>query len=111
MSTLTCWQTLTLISGARELRAEDSTALTEHLAACDECRLAALSCAEAEALMERAMARAAASPEAVALASQLVRCDACRGQAEAMLESERVMDLVAPPASLTARLTALAGGH
>ena len=64
MSTLTCWQTLTLISGARELRAEDSTAVTEHLAGCDECRMAALSCAEAVSLMERALARGSASPAA-----------------------------------------------
>ena len=112
MSTLTCWQTLTLISAARELRAEDSTAVTEHLAGCDDCRLAALSCAEAEALMERAMAR---GPRlvgaAVALASHLVRCDGCRGQADAMLQSEVIMDLVQPPASLTARLGRLAAEH
>jgi len=111
MSTLTCEQALTLITEARELRVEDSAALTEHLAGCGECRMGALSCAEAESLMERALARGPASPAAVALASHLVRCDGCRGQADAMLQSELVMELVEPPASLTARLAALAAKH
>ena len=111
MSTLTCEQALTLITEARELRAEDCTALTQHLAGCDECRMGALSCAEAVSLMERAMARGPASPAAVALASHLVRCDGCRGQADAMLQSEVIMDLVQPPASLTARLARLAAEH
>jgi len=112
MTTLTCEQTLTLIAGARELRTEESTAVTEHLAACDECRTAALSCAEAVSLMERALtARGPASPAAVALASHLVRCDRCRSQAEEMLQSELVMDLVQPPESLTVRLAGLAADH
>ena len=111
MSTLTCEQALTLITEARELRAEDSTALTRHLAGCDECRMGALSCAEAVSLMERAMARGPASPAAVALASHLVRCDGCRGQADAMLQSEVIMDLVQPPASLTAQLARLTAEH
>jgi len=111
MTTLTCEQALTLITGARELRAEDSTALTQHLAGCFGCRMGALSCAEAESLMERALARGSASPEAVALASHLVRCDRCRTQADEMLQSEAIMDLVEPPAPLTARLAALAADH
>ncbi|MDP2673814.1 MAG: methylated-DNA--[protein]-cysteine S-methyltransferase [Dehalococcoidia bacterium] len=113
MSTLTCEQALTLITEARDLRAEDSTALTEHLAGCDECRMGALSCAEAVSLMERALT--VRGPRlvgaAVALASHLVRCDGCRGQAGAMLQAQTVMGLVQPPASLTARLDALAAGH
>jgi len=111
MTTLTCEQTLTLITGARELRTEESAAVTEHLAGCDECRMGALSCAEAVSLMERAMARGPASPAAVALASHLVRCDGCRTQADEMLQSELVTALVQPPASLTARLATLAAEH
>ena len=78
MSTLTCEQTLTLITAARDLPPRDCSAVTEHLTGCDECRMGALSCAEAVSLMERAMARGSASPDAVALASHLVRCDRCR---------------------------------
>jgi methylated-DNA-[protein]-cysteine S-methyltransferase len=112
MSTLTCEQTLTLITEARDLRAEESTAVTEHLAGCDECRMGALSCAEAASLMQRALTvRGSPLPAAVALASHLVRCDRCRTQADEMLQSELVMDLVQPPESLTVRLTALAADH
>ena len=111
MSTLTCEQTLTMITAARELPPRDCSAVTEHLADCDECRMAALSCAEAVALMERALARGSASPEAVALASHLVRCDRCRTQADEMLQSERIMDAIRPPASLEQRLAGLAAGH
>jgi methylated-DNA-[protein]-cysteine S-methyltransferase len=111
MSTLTCEQTLTLITAARELPPRDCSAVTGHLAGCDECRMAALSCAEAVSLMERALARGSASAEAVALASHLVRCDRCRSQAEEMLQALAVMDLVQPPASLEQRLAGLATGH
>ena len=112
MTTLTCEQTLILITEARDLQAEESTAVTEHLAACDECRIGALSCAESVSLMQRALTvRGSASPAAVALASHLVRCDRCRSQAEEMLQSQTVMELVQPPESLTARLAALAAGH
>jgi len=112
MSTLTCEQTLTLITQARELRTEESAAVTEHLAACDECRMGALSCAEAASLMERAIARGPRPVgAAVALASHLVRCDRCRTQAEEMLQSQTVTALVQPPASLTARLATLASEH
>jgi len=75
MSTLTCEQTLTLITAARALPPRDCSAVTDHLAGCEECRMAAISCAEAVSLMERALARGSASAEAVALASHLVRCD------------------------------------
>ena len=109
MSTLTCEQTLTLITAARDLPPRDCSAVTEHLTGCDECRMAAISCAEAVSLMERALTvRGPASPAAVALASHLVRCDRCRSQADAMLQAQTVMELVQPPASLTARLAALA---
>ena len=111
MSTLTCEQTLTMITAARELPPRDCSAVTDHLAGCDECRMAALSCAEAVSLMERALARGSASVEAVALASHLVRCDRCRTQADEMLQSEHIMDTIQPPASLTARLAGLAAGH
>ena len=112
MTTLTCEQTLTLITGARELRTEESAAVTEHLAGCDECRMGALSCAAAVSLMERALTvRGSASPAAAALASHLVACDRCRSQAEEMLRSQLLLERVAPPPSLTARLAALAAGH
>jgi len=112
MSTLSCEQTLTLITEARELRTEESAAVSEHLAGCDECRLGALSCAEAVSLMERAIARGPRPVgAAVALASHLVRCDRCRTQADEMLQSELVTALVQPPASLTARLATLAAEH
>jgi methylated-DNA-[protein]-cysteine S-methyltransferase len=110
MSTLTCEQALTLITEARELRTEDSSALTRHLAGCEECRVGALSCAEAQSLMERAIARGSASP-AVALAAHLVRCDGCRAQADEMLQSQSIMDRVGPPPSLTVRLAGVAAGH
>jgi len=111
MTTLTCEETLTLITAARELRPRDCAAVTDHLVGCDECRMGALSCAEAESLMERAMARGSASAEAVALATHLVRCDRCRRQADEMLQAEIVMDVIQPPAALAARLSALAGEH
>ena len=111
MSTLTCEQTLTMITAARELPPRDCSAVTAHLAGCDECRMAALSCAEAVSLMERALARGSASAEAVALASHLVRCDRCRTQADEMLQSEHIMDAIQPPASLAPRLAGLAAGH
>jgi methylated-DNA-[protein]-cysteine S-methyltransferase len=107
-NTLTCEQTLAIVSERRLASRDDALAVTRHLAGCDECRIGVLSCAVARDLMETAVARRLAAPTAVALAAHLAECDGCRAQADEMLRSQSILERVEPPASLAERLAAAA---
>lgn len=106
-TTLTCEQTLDMVSQRRLASRDDAVAVTAHLADCDECRIAVLSCDAARDLMDEAVAHRLAPPTAVALAAHLTGCDACRTQAEEMRASQALLDFP-PPASLGERLAAAA---
>ena len=107
-ATLTCDQTLAIVSEGRAPSAEQASAVTGHLAGCDDCRIGILSCDTARHLMDDAIARRLATPTAVALAAHLTDCDACRAQAEEMRSSQALLERVEPPATLASRLAAAA---
>jgi methylated-DNA-[protein]-cysteine S-methyltransferase len=107
-ATLTCEQTLDMVAERRVASRDDALAVTAHLAGCDECRVAVLSCGAARDLMDEAVARRLAPRAAVTLAAHLTDCDRCRRQAEEMLRSQSLFDRVEPPAGLAERLAAAA---